>query len=99
METRGHVLVVMLAYQIVMELRRCWQDLNVTVAEGVSELSGLCMTEVTVKGQATINQVPVPRRSIQRLLQAAQVRLPHVLPCRGTKVYTKKKLPEERKNR
>ncbi len=97
--TRGHVLVVMLAYHIVRELRRCWQDLNVTVAEGVDELGSLCMTEVTVKGQTTVNQLPVPRRSIQRLLQAAQVRLPRVLPCRGTKVYTKKKLREERKSR
>ena len=89
----------MLAYRIVMELRRCWQDLNVTVAEGVDELGSLCMTEVTVKGQTTINQVPVPRRPIQRLLQAAQVRLPRVLPYKGTKVYTKRKLPEERKSR
>jgi len=96
--TRGHVLVVMLAYHIVMELSRCWRDLDVTVAEGMAELGSLCMTEVTIKGQTTINQVPVPRRSIKRLLQAAQVKLPRVLPCNGIKVYTKKKLPEERKS-
>jgi len=97
--TRGHVLVVMLSYHIVMELSRCWRDLNITVAEGVNELGSLCVTEVTVKGQTTINQVPVPRRSIKRLLQVAQVTLPRVLPCKSAKVYTKKKLPEERKSR
>ena len=97
--TRGHVLVVMLAYQIVMELNGSWRDLNVTVAEGVAELGSLCMTEVTIQGQTTINQVPVPRQSINRLLQAAQVRLPRVLPCKNTKVYTKKKLPGQRKSR
>ncbi len=31
--TRGHVFVVMLAYQIVMQLAQCWRDLNLTVAE------------------------------------------------------------------
>lgn len=97
--TRGHVFVVTLAYQIVMELRSCWQDLNVTVAEAVGELGSLCMTEVTIQDQTTINQVPVPRQSIKRLLQAAQVKLPSILPCKSTKVYTKKKLPEERKSR
>ena len=36
---------------------------------------------------------------VERLLQAAQVTLPRVLPCKGVRVYTKKKLPEERKSR
>ena len=43
-------------------------------------------------GQTAINQVPAPRQSIDRLLQAAQVKLPPVLPCGRTKVCTKKKL-------
>jgi len=97
--TRGHVFVVMLAYHIVMELRGSWRDLNVTVAEAVSELGSLCMTEVTIQGQTTINQIPAPRQSIKRLLRAAQVTLPRVLPCKRARVYTKKKLSEERKSR
>ncbi len=32
--TRGHALVVMLAYTLVAELARCWQHLDVTVPEG-----------------------------------------------------------------
>jgi hypothetical protein len=94
--TRGHVFVVMLAYHTVKELSRCWCELDMTPSEGVNELASLCMTEVTIENQTTINQVPTPRESVQQLLTAAGVQIPRVLPYRGTKVYTKKKLPEER---
>jgi hypothetical protein len=69
-----------------------------------SSIAGLCMTEVTIenqttiKNQTTINQVPSPRESVQQLLTAAGVEIPLALPCRDTKVYTKKKLPEERQH-
>ena len=96
--TRGHVFVVMLAYQIVKELAACWRELDMTPSEGVKELASLCMTEVTIKNQTTINQVPAPRESVQQLLAAARVEIPRVLPCSGTRVYTKKKLPEERQH-
>jgi hypothetical protein len=95
--TRGHVFVVMLAYQIVKELAHCWREFNLTPLEGVKELASLCMTEVTIENQTTINQVPKPRESVQQLLTAAHVEIPTVLPYSGTKVYTKKKLAEERK--
>ena len=95
--TRGHALVVMLAYRIEMELRRCWTSLNTTVAEGIAELSSLCMLEVTILGSPTINQIPAPRHSVQNLLNAADIEIPHALPYTGTKVYTKKKLADERK--
>ncbi len=94
--TRGHVFVVMLAYQIVKEVAHCWGELDMTPSEGVNELASLCMTEVTIENQTTINQVPTPRESVQQLLPAAGVQIPLVLPYRGTKVYTKKKVPEER---
>ena len=94
--TRGHVFVVLLAYQIVKELAACWCALDMTPSEGVKELASLCMTEVTIKNQTTINQVPAPRESVQQLLAAARVAIPRALPYSGTKVYTKKKLPEER---
>ena len=97
--TRGHVFVVMLAYHIVKELAQCWCELDMTPSEGVNELTSLCMTEVTIENQTTINQVPTPRESVQQLLRAARVEIPLVLPYSGTKVYTKKKLPEERQPR
>jgi hypothetical protein len=97
--TRGHVFVVMLGYMIVAELSRCWQALDLTVEEGIQELATLCMTEVTIAGRPRINEVPTPRASIKRLLQAAGIRLPKALPYTGATVSSKKKLPEERKTR
>ncbi|MCH7689046.1 MAG: IS1634 family transposase, partial [Planctomycetes bacterium] len=95
--TRGHVFVVMLAYQIIRELARCWQALDVTVAEGIDELSSVCMTQVTIRNETTINQIPTPRHTVRRLLEAAEVVMPNALPYTGTRVYTKQKLPKERK--
>jgi hypothetical protein len=97
--TRGHVFVVMLAYMIVAELARCWHALDLTVEEGIQELSTLCMTEVTIDGKTRINEVPTPRASIKRLLQAADIRMPKAFPYTGATVSSRKKLTEERKPR
>jgi len=94
--TRAHVFVVMLAYQIVMELARCWRDLDLTVPEGIDELTTLCSNEVTIGTQATIHQIPKPRDTVAALLKAADVILPEALPCNAARVYTKKKLTSER---
>jgi len=37
--TRGHVFVVMMAYRIIQELAVRWQHLDMTVEEGIGELS------------------------------------------------------------
>ena len=95
--TRGHVLVVMLAYLIIAELTRYWHDLDLTVAEGINELASLCMTTVSIKGQVRINQIPTPRQSVRELFKAAKITIPKVLPYTGAKVSTKKKLVDERK--
>jgi len=97
--TRGHVFVVMLAYQIVQELANRWNEVDLTVAEGINELTTLCATEVLVNDEPRCNKIPQPRPSIEQLLKAASVRLPDVLPCKGTRVATRKKLPENRATR
>ena len=95
--TKGHVFVVMMAYRIIQELARRWQHLDVTIQEGINELlSELCANEMTITG-ATCNQIPQPRASIKNLMDAAQVQMPEVLPCKGVVVTTKKKLPLRRK--
>jgi transposase len=96
--TRAHALVVMLAYHIIMELRVRWQPLNLTVEEGIEELTHLCSTEVHVKGKSPYHEIPAPRDLSRRLLEAAQVRLPRVLPSQGIVVTTKKRLPPKRKS-
>ena len=95
--TRGHVFVVMLAYLIISELARCWQELDTTVEEGIKALSSLCATAVLVKGVARCIRIPRPRESVQQLLVAARISLPEALPSKGVVVTTKKKLPERRK--
>lgn len=95
--TRGHALVVMLAYLIIQDLARRWQPLDLTVQEGLNQLATLCMAEIHVRGQAPYHQIPTPRNTVQQLLDAAGVRLPQVLPSRGVVVTTKRKLSDRRK--
>ena len=94
--TCGHAFVVMLAYMIVRELAHRWNRINLTVQEGIDELASVCAMEVVFDGKSRANKIPVPRPSAQRLLDAASVRLPDVLPCRGIRVATRKRLPENR---
>jgi hypothetical protein len=96
--TRGHVFVVMLAYRLVRELAKRWRSLNCTVQEGIDELSSLCATEILDHGRAVFSQIPEPRPSVKRLLQAAKVQLPEALPCKGVNATTKRKLPTRRKD-
>lgn len=39
--TRGHVFVVSLAYRVVLELQNLWADMDITVQEGIEELTGI----------------------------------------------------------
>jgi len=94
--TRGHVLVVMLAYLVVRQLRRAWAELDMTVEEGVAELSTLCSMKVEVKGQGSCHRLVSPRESSAQLLKAAEIRLPKVLPEQEARVVTRKKLPSRR---
>jgi len=96
--TRGHALVVMLAYLIVRELRRAWGHLNLTVEEGVAQLTTLCAMDICVQGQEPFCRVPKPRGLSQRLLEAVGVQLPDVLPPRQGHVVTRTKLPQRRKS-
>jgi hypothetical protein len=96
--TRAHAVVVMLAYHIIKELRARWQPLNITVEEGITELSQLCSTAVHIQGQRPYHAIPAPRALAAQLLEAAQVRLPRRLPSRGIVVATKKRLQNKRKS-
>ena len=95
--TRGHALVVMLAYRIVNELSKCWAGIDLTVQEGINELSQLCAIEMHVNGEPQCNKIPEPRETIANLLSSAKVKLPEVLPCKGIKVATRKQLIKNRK--
>jgi transposase len=96
LSTRGHALVVMLAYRLVRELAQRWRELDLTVAEGLQKLSSLCAIEVVVGGQNACLQLPEPSAEVARLLELARVSLPKIFRSGGVKVATKKKLPERR---
>ena len=94
--TRGHVLVVMLAYMIVRILRGAWEQFDLTVEEGLKQLSTLCSMEMKVKNQASCLKIPRPRERSGQLLKALDIRMPVVLPHRKVRVVTRKKLTERR---
>ena len=94
--TRAHALVVMLSYMIERELRRCWARLDVTVEEGIKELKELCSTEIEINGEKSCQTIPEPRQKSRLLIDAAYIRLPDALTCRGCIVATKTKLPTRR---
>lgn len=94
--TRGHVFVVMMAYRIIQELAVRWEHLDVTVKEGIDELATLCANEVSFNGKEQCNQIPQPRASVKRLIEAGHVQMPEVLPSKGVIVTTKKKLTSRR---
>lgn len=97
--TRGHVFVVMLAYRLVQKLQQLWASEDITVEEGIGQLSSLCVTEVVVSGQVKDQLVPEGRAQVKKLLELAQVMLPRRLRHRGVVVSTKKKLAESRPRR
>jgi len=97
--TRGHVLVVMLAHRLIQELQQCWAQENLTVEEGIHQLSSLCVTEVLVNGTVKDQLVPQGREQVKRLLELAQVQMPKKLRYTGSIVATRKQLKNSRPKR
>jgi hypothetical protein len=94
--TRGHAVVVMLAYLMARELRRRWRNIDLTVQEGLDRLASLCVTEVRIGGRASYNQVPEPREDVRRLFEAASIAIPTAIPLEPARVATRQKLPQRR---
>jgi len=94
--TRGHVLTVMLSYKIIRHIEKAWRGFDLTVQEGVDQLSTLCSTEVKIKDEQSVIKIPKPRQKSKELLDALDIRMPEVLPKRRIKVDTKKKLMNRR---
>ena len=88
---------MMLAYMIIRILRSAWQEFDLTVEEGLKQLSTLCSMEMKVKNQTSCLKIPRPRERSRQLLKALDIRMPIVLPHRKVRVVTRKKLVERRK--
>ena len=97
--TRAHVFVVMLAYRLARELKNSWENLDITVHEGLKLLTQLGAVEVRVRDRSLYQVIPEPLPQIQALLDAADVTLPKHIRTKGIRVTTRKKLPGRRKAR
>ena len=96
--TRGQVLVVMLAYLVRRELQRAWASMDLSVEEGLQQLKTLCSMELKLKGGGSCLQIPAPRAQCRDLLKALDIQLPEALPHRDVRVVTRKKLPQRRRS-
>lgn len=92
--TRGHVLVVMLAYLLVRALGRAWAGLGCTVEEGLDHLKRLCAMELSIKGGASCFQLPAPDHLTAPLLKTLGLRLPAAWPKMARRVVSKKASPK-----
>jgi hypothetical protein len=97
--TRAHAFIVMLAYLLRCALARAWAGLDLTVEEGLRQLTTLCATEVRFPDGKVCLTVPAPRDSVATLFAAAEVTPPTALPRNHTPVATKQKLAPHRKTR
>ena len=96
--TRGHVLVVMLAYMIVRHLQTAWQNFDLTPEEGLKQLATLASVEMKFNGKGSCLKIPRPRKSSRELLEVVGISMPLVLPHKEVLVDTRKKLTERRKS-
>jgi len=58
----------MLAYLLADELKAAWQDLDITVAEGLSVLSDINTIELVFPNELRCQIIPTPRALGQKLL-------------------------------
>lgn len=95
--TRGHAFVVMLSLIVIKHLETAWRKFDLTVEEGLKHLSSLSSIEIIVKEKnAGCHKIPEPNEDQAKLLKAAQVALPKILPKLNTRVVSRKKLQEQR---
>ena len=90
--TRGHALVVMLAYRLIQELAKRWSTLDITVQEGISQLTTLCVHQLSVNDQKVTNCVPIPNEIVAKLFKHANIGLPRITEQEEAKISTKTKL-------
>ena len=86
--TRGHVFVVMLAYMIVQELSKLWEEMEITVDEGLRHLTTLSEQMIVLPNGSKISSIPTPSKQNDELLKAAGITLPSYLPSNNITVDT-----------
>lgn len=90
--TRGHLLVTMLAYMILKALKKAWDDMNITVEEGLDQLSLICQNIMKFTSGAEVNFIPEPTVETIELLNRLNLKLPKTIERVAVPVVTRKKL-------
>ncbi len=88
--------VIRLAYLLAYQLRRLWQEVELTFEEGIAELASIGAIELTLPNHATCQVIPEPRPLGKRLLEKAGITLPDAIPHTGITVVTRKTLVSQR---
>ncbi len=86
----GHVFVVMLAYKLIQYLRMAWQQIEMTVEEGIALLANF---HSLLRGDnSSCQYIPQPDERTKELLTALSIELSEVLPYKKVNVATRKNL-------
>lgn len=94
--TKGHLIVCMLAYMIERYLRDLFSEFNVTVQEALNSLSKITSVK-TVINNTEIIRILEPDDFSQMLLNKAEIKLPKSIAASKLNVVTYKKIQTERK--
>ncbi len=94
--TRAHVFIIMLAHMIEHQLRQDWRSIDVTVEEGIAELSSICSLKIKVSSKTSYQTIPEPRLLGKQLLNKAGITLPKAIPMMNAIVHIRKTLVSER---
>ncbi|HUN04486.1 MAG TPA: hypothetical protein PLS00_16675, partial [Niabella sp.] len=95
--TQAHLIVCMLAYKIEKYLRECWNELDLTVEEGMEKLSSIVGMKTKLGTKKEVVWLAEPDEMCKKLLSLAGVKMPSYLPAFETIVSTREKLPKHRK--
>lgn len=95
--TRGHTLVVILAYMLIRYLKKAWASLDITVEEGIHTLSTITSIEMVIRNKGLSHHIPAPQGIMAQLLTTVGVTLPKALPHLGVIVDSRKRLQNHRK--
>jgi transposase len=79
--TEGHIFIVMLSYMIFKYLTKKWKDFNLTVEEGINELSTVCMEKI-ILDDIEVTYIPEPREIGVCLLKKLNITLLKI--CSGS---------------
>jgi hypothetical protein len=80
---KDHLISIMLSYLLEREIEKHWDPIDIPFDEGINELSSIRTVEITIAG-TTYWKVPTPAGLCKELLDAANVKLPLMIPMKAS---------------